>query len=84
MSFLQIYLAYLPPKLFSGSLSFFFPWCRQNAILLEEKEKREKEMRNQLVEEAEEYIRGFYEKRKLTVESNKTNNREREKVYVFP
>lgn len=52
----------------------------QNAILLEEKEKREKEMRRQIIEEAEVYIHAFYEKRKLNIETNKTNNREREKV----
>lgn len=52
----------------------------QNAILLEEKEKREKELRIQILEEADIYIQEFYEKRKLNVESNKTNNREREKV----
>lgn len=54
--------------------------CSQNAIQLEAKEKREKEMRNQLVEEAEEYKRAFYEKRKLNIETNRTSNREREKV----
>ncbi|PKI40112.1 hypothetical protein CRG98_039484 [Punica granatum] len=57
-------------------------WRRQNAILLEEKEKREKELRIQILEEADVYIREFYEKRKLNVESNKTNNREREKLFV--
>lgn len=37
-------------------------------------------MRNQIIEEAEEYKQAFYEKRKLNCETNKTNNREREKV----
>ncbi|XWS19573.1 hypothetical protein CRYUN_Cryun31cG0027200 [Craigia yunnanensis] len=57
-------------------------WRRQNAILLEEKEKKEKELRNQIIEEAEEYKRAFYEKREKTIETNKTNYREREKLYL--
>ena len=44
---------------------------------------REKEMRKQIIEEADEYIRGFYEKRKLNIETNIATNREREKV-IFP
>ncbi|CAL1397943.1 unnamed protein product [Linum trigynum] len=55
-------------------------WRRQNAIYLEEKEKKEKEMRQQVIEEGEEYIRAFYEKRALNIETNKTTNREREKI----
>lgn len=57
-----------------------FCGCSQNAIQLEEKEKREKELRIKIIEEAEEYKLGFYEKRKLNFESNKVTNREREKV----
>jgi hypothetical protein len=57
-----------------------FEFCSQNAMHLEEKEKREKDMRKQIIEEGEEYIRGFYEKRKLNIETNIATNREREKV----
>ena len=47
---------------------------------MEEKEKKEKEMRNQIILEAEEYKQAFYEKRKVNVETGKNHNREREKV----
>ncbi|CAI9772852.1 unnamed protein product [Fraxinus pennsylvanica] len=56
-------------------------WRRQNAIRLEEKENREKELRAQIIQEGEEYKQAFYEKRKLNAETNKTTNREKEKLY---
>jgi len=41
-------------------------------------------MRMQILEEAEEYKRAFFEKRKLNIETNKTTNREKEKVFFLP
>ncbi|KAJ6865254.1 hypothetical protein NC651_035736 [Populus alba x Populus x berolinensis] len=58
-------------------------WRRENAIKLEEKEKKEKEMLKQIVEEAEEYKKEFYRKRQLTLENNKAANREKEKVREY-
>ncbi|EPS60625.1 hypothetical protein M569_14178, partial [Genlisea aurea] len=54
-------------------------WRRLNAIRLEEKEKREKDLRNQIIEEAQDFKTAFYEKRKLHVETSKATNREKEK-----
>ncbi|RYQ82436.1 hypothetical protein Ahy_B10g101024 [Arachis hypogaea] len=57
-------------------------WSELMTFKLEEKEKREKEIRLKIIEEAEEYKVAFYEKRKLNVETNKVQNREREKLFV--
>ncbi|CAJ1949044.1 unnamed protein product [Sphenostylis stenocarpa] len=57
-------------------------WRRQNAIQLDEKEKKEKEMRLQIIEEAEVYKVEFYRKREVNVENNKASNREREKLFL--
>lgn len=54
--------------------------CRQNAIRLEQKEKKEREMLREIIEEAEQYKIEFYRKRALAVENNKASNREKEKV----
>ncbi|XP_057988619.1 clathrin light chain 2-like isoform X2 [Hevea brasiliensis] len=55
-------------------------WRRENAIRLEEKEKREKELLSQMIEEAGEYKVEFYRKREVTCENNKVTNREKEKI----
>ena len=65
----------------SSNDGFHWP-VRQNAIQLEEKEKREKEILSQIIEEATEYKVAFHEKRKVTCENNTKNNREKEKVRV--
>ncbi|KAJ4869071.1 Clathrin light chain 1 [Raphanus sativus] len=38
-------------------------------------------MRNQIIAEADAYKKAFYEKRDKTIETNKSDNREREKLY---
>ncbi|XP_077238719.1 clathrin light chain 2-like [Tasmannia lanceolata] len=57
-------------------------WRRQNALQLEEKEKREKELLNQIIDEADEYKIDFYRRRQITCETNKSNNREKEKLFL--
>lgn len=55
-------------------------WRRENALRLEEKEKIEKELLNQIIDEADEYKIKFHSKRKITCENNIATNRESEKV----
>eukprot|EP00262_Sarcandra_glabra_P007449 TRINITY_DN2026_c0_g1_i5.p1 TRINITY_DN2026_c0_g1~~TRINITY_DN2026_c0_g1_i5.p1 ORF type:complete len:316 (+),score=49.43 TRINITY_DN2026_c0_g1_i5:167-1114(+) len=57
-------------------------WRRQNAILLAEKERREKELLNQIMDEADEYKLDFHRRRKINCETNKTHNREKEKLFL--
>ncbi|CAI9266327.1 unnamed protein product [Lactuca saligna] len=57
-------------------------WRRLNAIRLEEKENQEKELRAQIIQEGEDYIKAFHEKRLRNIETNKLTNREGEKMYV--
>ncbi|KAG5512623.1 hypothetical protein RHGRI_038913 [Rhododendron griersonianum] len=55
--------------------------CRLNAIRLEEKEKREKELLREIIEQAEEFKTVFYRRWKLACENNKVANREKEKLF---
>ncbi|KAG6485558.1 hypothetical protein ZIOFF_054118 [Zingiber officinale] len=55
-------------------------WRRQNAIQLEEKERKEKDSRNEIISEAEQYIQAFYEKRKINCETNSVQNTERRQL----
>ncbi|OMO85083.1 Clathrin light chain [Corchorus capsularis] len=57
-------------------------WRRQNVIRLQEKEKKEKEMLEQIIKEADEYKVEFYRKRSITVENSKASNREKEKLLL--
>jgi hypothetical protein len=57
-------------------------WRRENALRLEEKKKREKELLSQMVDEADGYKAEFYRKREITFENNKSANRDKEKMFV--
>lgn len=57
-------------------------WRRENAIRLEEKEKREKESLIQIIDDAEEYKVEFYKKREVACAANKSLNREKEKLFL--
>ncbi|KAK8541999.1 hypothetical protein V6N13_137429 [Hibiscus sabdariffa] len=57
-------------------------WRRENLIRLEEKEKKEKEMVEQIIKEADEYKAEFYRKISIAAGSNKASNRDKEKIYL--
>ncbi|KAL2468026.1 Clathrin light chain [Forsythia ovata] len=58
--------------------------CSQNAIYLEVEDNKEKEMRNQIIVEVEEYKQQFHEKRRQDCATNKAQNRERETLPKKP
>ncbi|KAM0025895.1 putative clathrin light chain [Helianthus debilis subsp. tardiflorus] len=58
----------------------FHEWL--NAIYLQDKEKEEKELRNQVIAEADEFKRAFTDKRKKNIKNNTALNIEREKVIL--
>ncbi|KAL0338203.1 UNVERIFIED_CONTAM: Clathrin light chain 2 [Sesamum angustifolium] len=57
-------------------------WRRSNAIRLEEKERREKEVLKEIIKEADEYKAEYYRKWKIRCENSRAVNREKEKLFL--
>ncbi|KAK4396132.1 Clathrin light chain 2 [Sesamum angolense] len=55
-------------------------WRRSNAIRLEEKERREKEVLKEIIKEADEHKAEYYRKWKIRCENSRAVNREKEKA----